>query len=213
MSVSHPLRRVGVGVAVVGLHLLLVFAWWMFRPDMRPPRKDVDVASVTVWLRELPTLSTEPVKLERPQRVSAPDRSVRRDRDDPERNSAASSGPLTTDGVAAMPAADIASAAVPKRLGSTLNLTLSREALKSLAAPSLAARSPFQGRLPATVERKIAVATGETGSWTEERIDSDHIRLRRGTTCVMLSRPEIAKIDPFSDSIGRMPWDATVSQC
>jgi hypothetical protein len=87
-------------------------------------------------------------------------------------------------------------------------LTLSREALKSLAALGLAARSPFQGRLPATVERAIAEVAAETGPWTEERIDFDHIRLRRGTTCVMLSRPEIAKIDPFSDSIGRISWDA-----
>lgn len=213
VSVSNPLRQVGVGVAVVGLHLLLVLAWWTFRPDVRPPSKDVDVAPVTVWLRELPTLSSEPVKLERPQRVSPPARSVRRDRDNPERNSAASLGPLTTDGAAATPSAETALAEVPKPLGPTLNLTLSRDALKSLAALGLAARSPFQGRLPATAERQIAEAAAETGPWTEERIDIDHIRLRRGTTCVALSRPEIAKIDPFSDSIRRIPWFAEVSQC
>lgn len=121
--------------------------------------------------------------------------------------------PLTTGDTAAMPSAEAASAPQPKQVGPPLNLTLSREALKSLAAPGLAARSPFQGRLPATVERAIAEVAAETGPWTEERIDFDHIRLRRGTTCVMLSRPEIAKIDPFSDSIGRISWDATASQC
>lgn len=213
VSVSHPLRQAGVGVAVGGLHLLLVLAWWTVRPDMRPPRKDVDVAPVTVWLRGLPTLSAEPVKLERPQRVSRPGRSVRRHRDDPERNSSASVGSLTTDGASAMPSSEIASATQPKQLGSTLNLALSREELKSLAALGLAARTPFQGRLPITVERQIAEVAAQTGPWTEERIDADHIRLRRGTTCVMLSRPEIAKIDPFSDSARRMPWAATVFQC
>jgi hypothetical protein len=93
-------------------------------------------------------------------------------------------------------------------MGPSLNLTLSREALKSLA-PGLAARSPFQGSLPATVGRGISQAAAETGSWTEERVDIDRIRLRRGTTCVTLSRPQIAKIDPFSDSSQRLPWAAS----
>lgn len=114
---------------------------------------------------------------------------------------------------AAMPSAGAASVEVPKQSGSTLNLPLSREALKSIA-PGLAARSPFQGRLPVTVERRIAEAAAETGPWTEERIDLDHIRLRRGTTCVILSRSQIANIDPFSDSIRRLPWAASLpSEC
>ena len=69
------------------------------------------------------------------------------------------------------------------------------------------------GRLPATVERQIAGAAAEAGPWTEERIDLDHIRLRRGNTCIVLSRPEIAKMDPFSDSARRMPWAASFSRC
>jgi hypothetical protein len=88
-----------------------------------------------------------------------------------------------------------------------LNLTLSREALKSVA-PGLAARSPFQGRLPATMESKIAEAAAETGPWTEERLDNDHVRFRRGTTCVTFSRPEIAKIDAISDWVRNIPWAA-----
>lgn len=107
-----------------------------------------------------------------------------------------------------------ASVELSKPSGSGLNLTLSPEALKSLAAPVLASKSPFHGRLPATMESKIAEAAAETGPWTEERIDTDHIRLRRGTTCVILSRPEAANIDPFSNSIRNLPWAASrPSEC
>jgi len=105
------------------------------------------------------------------------------------------------------------SAEVSKQVGSGLNLTLSREALKSLT-PGLAASSPFQGRLPVTIEGKIAEAAAATGPWTEERLDNDRIRFRRGTTCVTFSRPEITKIDPFSESINRQPWNAAhPSEC
>jgi hypothetical protein len=96
-------------------------------------------------------------------------------------------------------------AEVPKPMGSSLNLTLSREALKSLP-PSLAASSPFHGRLPATMESKIAEVAAETGPWTEEVIDHDHVRYRRGTTCIISERPEIAKIDPFSNWARNVPW-------
>jgi hypothetical protein len=125
--------------------------------------------------------------------------------------SSASSVPLTTGDGAATPSAGSASTEVS---GPRLNLTLSREALKTAAAPGLAARSPFQGRLPVTVERKIAEAAAETGPWIEERIDADHFRLRRGTTCVILSRPQIATIDPFNDALRRLPWGASLpSEC
>ena len=106
-----------------------------------------------------------------------------------------------------------ASGEAPKPIGPSLDLRLSREALKSFT-PSLAARSSFQGSLPVTVERGIAQAAAETGAWTEERVDIDHVRLRRGTTCVILSRPQIAKTDPFSDSSHRVPWGASQpSEC
>ncbi|MEI6601684.1 MAG: hypothetical protein WCN21_14475 [Comamonadaceae bacterium] len=210
MSLVHRLRQVGVGSAVVGLHLLLVLAWSTFGNHSRPPQTNVAVATVAVWL---PTLSTEPVTLAHPQRASPRDLSVRRDRDDPERSSAAPLAAPPTDDAEAMPSAALTATEVPKALGSALNLALSREAQKFLAAPGLAARSLFHGRLPATVESQIAEAAAETGPWTEERIDSDHIRLRRGTTCVMLTRPRIVTIDPFTDSLRRIPWAADVSQC
>ncbi len=111
------------------------------------------------------------------------------------------------------PSAVAASDEAPKPADPPLNLTLSRESLKAVV-PSLSARSPFQGSLPVTAEARIANAAAETGSWTQERIDIDHVRLRRGTTCVVLSRPQIAKIDPFSDSSHRVPWAASqASEC
>jgi len=130
------------------------------------------------------TLSTEPVKLARPESASPLDRSVRRDREEPERSSTAPLTALPTDDASAMPSAALAATEVPKALGSALNLALSREAQKFLATPGLAARSPFQGHFPATVERQIAEAGAETGPWTEERIDSDH----RGARCCDLNR-------------------------
>jgi hypothetical protein len=87
-----------------------------------------------------------------------------------------------------------------------LNLTLSRKDIQSAAPRSFAEQSPFRGRLPKTVERQIAIAAAETGPWTEERIDNDRIRFRRGNTCVMMERPRAASIDPFSDAAGRIPW-------
>lgn len=197
----------------MGLHLLLLLAWWTSRLDMPVHRKDGSAATVTVWLREPSRLAIEPVKKKRMQGATSSGRAFRRDDDDPEGDPAVSLGPLTTDGNAPVPSAEIASATPPKPPLSPLKLSLSREALKSLAAPGLADRFPFQGRLPVTVESQIAEVAAETGPWTEERIDADHIRLRRGTTCVVLSRPEIAKIDPFNDAMRRMPWAATAFKC
>ena len=93
-----------------------------------------------------------------------------------------------------------------------LNLNLSRKAITSVAPPSFAEQSPFRGRLPTTVERQIASAAAETGPWTEDRIDNDHIRFRRGNTCLMLQRPRAANIDPFSDAAARIPWRASAPE-
>jgi hypothetical protein len=90
-----------------------------------------------------------------------------------------------------------------------LNLTLSPGALKSLAAPGYAAQSPFQGRVPDTMERLVANAFAETGPWTEERIDQDHIRLRRGNTCIDTERPEEARINTMNSASASLPWRAS----
>lgn len=81
-----------------------------------------------------------------------------------------------------------------------------RKDISSTAPRSFAEQSPFRGRLPKTVERQIASAAAETGPWTEERLDNDRIRMRRGNTCIMVQRPRAASIDPFSEAAGRIPW-------
>lgn len=202
-------------LVVAAIHVLLLSLLWQSLHQPLPNRPSSKVAptdrsQTIVFLLEPYTPSTAKVGRDKfhPQ--------VRPKRSEHETHTAVQVPVYGSEvsNAAAMPSAAAASVEVPKQLGSTLNLTLSPEALKSLSALGLAARTPFQGRLPATVERKIAEAAAETGPWTEERIDSDHIRLRRGTTCVMLSRPQIAKIDPFSDSIGRLPWGASPpSEC
>ncbi len=95
-----------------------------------------------------------------------------------------------------------------------LNLNLSRKDINSAAPRSFAEQSPFRGRLPKTVERQIASAAAETGPWTEERLDNDRIRFRRGNTCMTAQRPRAASIDPFSESAARIPWRmSTLEEC
>jgi len=146
-------------------------------------------------------------------RPAQPDRLSSRTLPAPVRGDALANAPVTATAVQVLPPSVAASEETPNPTGAALNLTLSRESLKSLG-PSAAATSPFQGKVPISAERRIADAAAETGPWTEERIDVDHVRLRRGTTCVILSRPQIAKIDPFSDASKRVPWGASQpSEC
>jgi hypothetical protein len=210
------LNRALIVVAVLAAHVLLLSVLWSVANQALPDRPSSQVARVDrsptiVYLLESPApavIQHQPDQAHQDARSTWAER--RRDsavvplvQGDEVSNAAALSSatsqqPLSTGQV---------SAEVPKPMGSSLNLTLSREALKSLP-PSLAASSPFHGRLPATMESKIAEAAAATGPWTEERLDNDHIRLRRGATCVTLTRPEIAKIDPFSNWARNVPWAA-----
>ena len=211
MSLLRRARQATVGLVVVGLHLVGLLTWWTMGRDMRAFPSPVVVPSIAVWLPALPTPPTEQAK--RLNQPSTP-------RPYPTRH-----GDITEDSQAvklAFPAANSVVTASPAEsttveaqtpAAPSLNLALLRQALAPLVAPSFADRSPFHGRLPMTVERQIAAAAAESGPWTEERIDNDHVRLRRGTTCVMMERPQAAVIDPFSDASRRMPWRASVSQC
>jgi len=214
------LSRALVLALVVAIHLLLLKIPWPALRQALPnqPSKQVappDRSQTIVFLLEpSQPLATKPQRAD-PQPEARP---THRDRAHDSAVSAPVYGNEVSNAAAMAATASVApttsppavavSDDAPKPMGPSLNLTLSREALKSLA-PGLAARSPFQGSLPATVERGISQAAAETGSWTEERVDIDRIRLRRGTTCVTLSRPQIAKIDPFSDSSQRLPWAAS----
>jgi hypothetical protein len=209
-------RQFGVSTAVIGVHLLLLLAWPTSVPDMRPRQEGGNAVSVTVWLKELPSLPAERAESNRLHDVPSAGRPVRRGRNMPAQSLAVSTQQTAIGGgqvSASLSTAQTDSSAQDKQTGAALNLDLSPGALKLLAAPSLAGRTPYQGKLPATIERQIAAAAAETGSWTEERIDIDHIRLRRGNTCVILSRPASARIDPFNESMRRMPWTAAYSKC
>lgn len=206
-------RQAGVGLVVVGVHLMGLLAWWTMGSAMRAYPSPVLAPSVAVWLPALPALSTEYAKRLRPEPTPPPDR-LRRG-DITQHSRAAGLALPAENGAVAAPSAESASAEVQPSPAPApaLNLTLSRQALASLAAPSFVDRSPFHGRLPMTVERQIAAAAGESGPWTEERIDNDHFRLRRGTTCVMMERPRAAILDPFNEAAQRLPWRASGSKC
>jgi hypothetical protein len=211
ISPLHRARQASVGLVIAGLHLMGLLAWWSMGSAMRAYPSPVGAPSIAVWLPALPTLSTEVAKRLKPEPSHHPDRVRRGDTAEPSR-AAGLALPAANSVVTASPAeSTLVEAQTPSAPG--LDLTLSRQALAPLVAPSFADRSPFHGRLPTTVERQIAAAAAESGPWTEERIDNDHVRLRRGTTCVMMERPQAAIIDPFSDAARRMPWRASVSKC
>ena len=198
----------------MGLHLVGVLTWWTVERGIQPPHKALEPDRVVVSLPALSPMLTLPTKLQkRQQQAGLADSPGPADRNVPPRTPSAASAEMPTISTQAQPAAEGVAAQAPMAPASSLNLDLSGKTLSTLSTPGFATRSPFQGRLPATVERQVAQAFAETGPWTEERIDNDHIRFRRGTTCVTMSRPQAAIIDPFSEASGRLPWRASVSNC
>lgn len=219
MSVQRRASQASVGLLVVGVHLVGVLLWWTAEHGMQLVRHGARLASVAVWLPALPPLDTRQAKQpSRQHQQPAQGASVSRK----QRDSTPAAPNHTLDATAA-PASNGVSLPTeafksPETTTETptapaLNLNLSRKAITSVAPPSFAERSPFHGRLPATVERQIATAAAETGPWAEERIDNDHIRFRRGNTCVMMQRPRAASIDPFSEAAARIPWRGNVETC
>jgi hypothetical protein len=218
LRLGMRLNRALIVLLVLAAHTLLLAWLWTVVHQALPNRQTrpnsqvmrPENASTIVYLLEPPA----PAVIQRQPDQAHQD--ARATRANPERDPAApppvygnevsNAAALSRETSAPLTIGD-SSAEGPKQLGSSLNLTLSREALKSLP-PSLVASSPFRGRLPVTVESKIADAAAETGPWMEEVIDHDHIRFRRGTTCFTISRPEIAKIDAISDWVRNVPWAA-----
>lgn len=210
MGVKRRASQASVGLVVLGLHLAGVLLWWTAERGMQWVRSEARLPSIAVWLPPLRTLET---KLPSGESTHKPP--VR------EANTPAERRPAQTVTVTS-PSAGITMSAPMEPSGPTevqnqtemptaptWNLHLSRAALSSVAPPSFAEQSPFHGRLPTTVERQIANAAAETGPWTEERIDNDHIRFRRGNTCVTMQRPRAASIDPFNEAASRIPWRAS----
>ena len=218
-----PWRRALVMAVVVAIHLLALKLAWPGLHQAPHQTHSSQAAhperSRTMVFLLAPSapiaISPRQEKAPTDARPAQPDRLSSRTLPAPVRGDALANAPVTATATAVqvLPPSVAASEETPNPTGAALNLTLSRESLKSLG-PSAAATSPFQGKVPLSAERRIADAAAETGPWTEERIDMDHVRLRRGTTCVILSRPQIAKIDPFSDASKRVPWGASQpSEC
>lgn len=195
----------GVAAVVVALHLAGILAWFSMAPELPLVRSGGALATLTVWL---PRLALPPA-------VPATQTPSRAAQATPPLRSPAGVAARATDAATVLPEPDsnrMDGNVPPPPGGATgLNLTLSRKDAVDLAPSGPAASSPFHGRLPATVEKVIATAAAESGPWTEERIDYDHIRLRRGNTCVMMERPRAATLNPFDDAAQRTPW--RVSSC
>jgi hypothetical protein len=194
-------RLVAIFVAL-GVHLL---AWQMLgrarvagdrEPHVpeRPPMR-------LLWLA-LPDRNPEPTsKRPQPQLAAAPSR-------------APSANPVPTAPVPFEPQAiTVPSAPTPPVAGSApevapapLNLTLPRGTSGPWRRQSPALEDARSNTARATFESRIGAALAGNGKWTEERIDLDHIRFRRGNTCVTLQRSRAAQINPMARNAGDLPW-------
>ncbi len=210
LSARFKEREISVGLAVLGLHLLAIMAWWSQEHGLSAFRGNAVVTPINVWLLELPKAVLPQSMTVQAHAMQTPQDSLRQP---DHRNQASANGmaPAAVDTISAPPT-DTAAVSAPA--SPALNLTLSRKDAATLAAPGFAAQSQFRGRLPATVEGAIANAAAQSGPWTEERVDLDHIRFRRGNKCIMMERPKAAALDPFNEAYARMPWKASLeSDC
>ncbi len=205
-------RQATAGATVLGLHLLVIMAWWSQEHPMPVLRSGPIVTPISVWLAELPQAVVPPPKSVPARSVPTPQSSEPL-RDHTHDAAVSDLAPATAPG--ALPAQEPGSAGVPAPAmpAPALNLSLSSKDIASLAPPSFAAQSPFHGKLPPTVELAIANVAAQTGPWVEERVDLDHVRFRRGNTCIMMERPRATSLDPFSDAYARMPWKARTTDC
>jgi hypothetical protein len=208
LTVRRRTSQASVGLVVIGLHLAGVLVWWTAgqHSSMRMTRVETRLPSISVSLAVLAKPDTEQAR--RPQRLQDPIATTRQRATKVAAEpsyTADTATPPTASGMS-LPSGESAPTEAQTPGAPALNLNLSRKDISSTAPRSFAEQSPFRGRLPKTVERQIASAAAETGPWTEERIDNDRIRFRRGNTCYMVQRPRAASIDPFSEAAGRIPW-------
>jgi hypothetical protein len=191
----------------VGLHLAGLLAWWTQGYEMRLAQKPAEIASIAVWLPQLSTPFTEREKKLDRKPTAAPER-PQSDARALHSATAATQTQASDDAAVHVPLAQGSVALAPTAPASALDLTLTRKALSALVQPGFAEKAQFHKRLPATVEQQVASAFIDRGPWTEERIDLNHIRLRRGNTCIVMERPEAAQLFSFEDSAQRSPWRA-----
>ena len=200
MNSRKATHRFGVGIVVTALHLLCVLVWWTMENRLRPIPKIVPTLPLTIWLMPI----SEQLRLVQstqrtPPRFSDQFRHISKE------NLQVVVGQVPSTNTEPASSA-FATSIEPNSSQTPLNLNLSPKALKIKPAPSAAAMSPFHAPLPKTVESQIALAFANSGPWVEERMDDDHIRMRRGDTCVTVTRSLAEGLDAFSDHARRIPW-------
>lgn len=207
MNIQRRFSQASAGLVVVGLHLAGLLVWWTAGRGMQLPAAAARLPTVSVALL-VPTKPEAPAvrQSQPPQDPTRPNRPRDDDRRPATVSPTQSADPTPATGALNLPVDGATGKEVQAPTASTLNLNLSRKDITSAAPRSFAEQSPFRGKLPKTVERQIATAAAETGPWTEERIDNDRIRFRRGNTCMTAQRPRAASLDPFSEGADRIPW-------
>jgi hypothetical protein len=90
-----------------------------------------------------------------------------------------------------------------------LNLALPRGASAPWRNRNPALDDPRSNTARLTLEQRIAESMGGDGVWVLERIDADHVRYRRGRTCIYLQRPRYAQLFPFDRAAQALPWQVS----
>lgn len=88
-------------------------------------------------------------------------------------------------------------------------LRLSLSSLSGAARRQPALDDPRANTPVSRFGERIANDLGRDGRWTEERMDADFVRLRRGNTCINLHRNRTAGRQPFDEGSVPTPWGAT----
>lgn len=91
----------------------------------------------------------------------------------------------------------------------SLNLDLPLSASAPWRQTNPAVDAQIGRAVPHTVESRIAEATAGTGPWTQERLGTDRVLMRRGSTCFTLERPRTAHVLPLDTPSQRSPWMAS----
>lgn len=209
MASPEP-RRLGPLAAVLGLHLLLLFAllkagvWRDRTPPVRAP------AVITLWLPTAPPAARAaqpPAPATTPRRMPpGPARPARERGELPAAPPAfATPAPaLEAPAAAALPA-EPAAAAASAAPAPALRLDLPRAA----ALPrSPALDDPRANRARPTLESQIAAALGGDGAWSEEHVAEGVTRYRRGRECVEVRETRDVALDPFNQSVKHKPRQA-----
>ena len=206
-----PRQRPATVALVLALHLVLLagalrLGVWPERtaPTSRPP-----LTVQLIWQRlTSPTLPAQPPRPEvQAVRQTRAARTVQQDQPATTNTPAAAEPALQAITLPAAAPSEPATPAAPAASASTpLNLALPRGASAPWRQHSQALDDPRSNTPKLTMEQKLAMAMGGDGGWTEEVIDADHRRLRRGNMCVYLQRSAAAQLDPFHPAFRNLPW-------